>query len=260
VTTMAGIRHRPLTWVVLTVAALVAALLPYAPEAALADGGVEAEFVAATNRERAAAGLPALSVASDLVAVARRHSVRMADQSHLHHNPNLAGEVSGWQKVGENVGRGPSVSSIQTAFMNSPGHRRNILDADWTQVGIGVEVRDTTIWVTVVFRLPSGATAAPAPAPAPSPSPSATAAPKPAATAAAAAAPAPAPVPASDGPAASEPTAAPEGPAEAPAAAEEPEPHEVVDTPLPLDRLVVTLARLDTADEQVRLEDVLATD
>jgi hypothetical protein len=246
VTTLAGIRRHPTGWVVLAVAALVLALVPAAPEAAHADAGLEAEFVAAVNRERAAAGLPALQVAGDLVAVARRHSVRMADQTHLHHNPNLAGDVSGWQKVGENVGRGPSVSAIHRAFMDSPGHRRNVLDGDWTQVGVGVEVRGSTIWVTEVFRLPAGAAAAPAPAPAPSP----TATPSPSSTPAAATAPAsadPAPEPAPD-PAPAVPTPEP---------APDPEPHEVVETPLPMDRMVVTLARLDASDERVRLEELL---
>ena len=125
-------------------------------------------------------GLPSLAVADDLVAVARRHSVRMADAADLHHNPDLATEVTGWQKVGENVGRGPRVEPIHDAFMNSPGHRENILDPDWTEIGIGVEVRDGTVWVTEVFREPEAApapgTAPPAPepaaAPAPAPAPS----------------------------------------------------------------------------------------
>lgn len=159
---------------------LLLALVP-ARSALAADAGAEAQFVSLVNQERAARGLPSLQVASDLVAVARRHSVRMADGSNLHHNPNLAGEVSGWQKVGENVGRGPSVSPIHAAFMDSPGHRANILDPEWVEVGIGVEVRDGTVWVTQVFREPQAA--APAPAPAPEPAPTPAAAPAPAAPA-----------------------------------------------------------------------------
>jgi uncharacterized protein YkwD len=250
VTTMADLRHRPVTVVALLVTALLLALAP-APQAAQASGGLEAEFVAAVNRERAAAGLPALSVAGDLTSVARRHSVRMADQTHLHHNPNLGSEVSGWQKVGENVGRGPSVSSIHSAFMNSAGHKRNILDPDWTQIGVGVEVRGSTIWVTEVFRLPAGAAPKPEPKAEPKPEPKPEPAPKPTAQAAAASAPAPA----------SEPAPAPEPapePEPTPTAPPEPEPHEVVETPLPLDRMVVTLARLETAEGQVRLDEVLA--
>ncbi len=161
------------------VAALLALLVTLlVPTAARADAGAEASFVQLVNQERAARGLAPLAVADDLVAVARRHSGRMADADDLHHNPSLATEVSDWQKVGENVGRGPSVDPIHTAFMESPGHRANILDGDWTQIGIGVVVRDGTVWVTEVFREPLAATA-PAPAPAPEPAPAQAPAPAP---------------------------------------------------------------------------------
>ena len=143
------------------VAALLALLVTLlVPTAARADAGAEAAFVQRVNQERAAQGLAPLAVADDLVAVARRHSGRMADAADLHHNPALASEVTGWQKVGENVGRGPSVDPIHAAFMASPGHRQNILDGDWTELGVGVVVRDGTVWVTQVFREPEAAPAA----------------------------------------------------------------------------------------------------
>lgn len=148
-------------FVQLTAAALVLALLatlaPLVPSAASADSSMERQFIAAVNRERAAQGLPSLSTSGDLTSVARSWSGRMADESKLYHNPSLGSQVSGWKKVGENVGRGPNVDAIHAAFMASPGHRRNILDADWTQIGMGVVVRDGTVWVTQVFRLPAGA-------------------------------------------------------------------------------------------------------
>lgn len=150
--------------IIALVASFLAALVP-APAEAAVDGNAEAQFVAALNQERAARGLPKLAVASDLVAVARQHSARMASKNDLYHNPNLGSDVSGWQKVGENVGRGPSVSTIHDAFMNSAGHRANILDADWTEVGVGVEVVDGRVWVTEVFRQPQKQASEPAPAP-----------------------------------------------------------------------------------------------
>lgn len=161
--------------VITLVASFLAMLVPTSAEAAV-DGSAESQFVALLNQERAARGLPKLAVASDLVSVARKHSARMASSGELYHNPNLGSDVSGWQKVGENVGRGPSVSTIHDAFMNSSGHRANILDGDWTEVGVGVEVVDGRVWVTEVFRQPQSAPAeepkeapkkqaAPAPAP-----------------------------------------------------------------------------------------------
>jgi hypothetical protein len=80
----------------------------------------------------------------------------MASTGTLAHNPNLTGQVSNWRWVGENVGYGPSWSSVETAFMNSPAHRSNILDRDYTQIGIGVVVKNGRVWVTQVFRTPSG--------------------------------------------------------------------------------------------------------
>lgn len=118
----------------------------------------ESQFVSSHNSIRSGNGLGSLSVASDLVSVARRHSARMAAAGSIWHNPNLGREVTGWQVVGENVGMGPSVPDLMDAFMNSPGHRANILDRVYRQIGVGVTVADGTIYVTVVFRQPSGST------------------------------------------------------------------------------------------------------
>jgi len=45
---------------------------------------------------------------------------------------------SNWQSLGENVGVGPTCAKIAQAFMNSPEHRRNILDPSYASVGLGV--------------------------------------------------------------------------------------------------------------------------
>lgn len=58
---------------------------------------------------------------------------------------------SGWSKIGENVGRGGSVDSLHKAFMNSAGHKANILDKAWTHVGIGTVYANDKLYVTVVF-------------------------------------------------------------------------------------------------------------
>jgi hypothetical protein len=111
-------------------------------------------FVSSINAARRSAGRPALAFRSDLAYVAARHSQRMASKDSLYHNPNLGGEVHNWQVVGENVGRGGDVASLHRAFMNSPAHRANILDRDYTEVGVGVVVKDGIMWVTEVFRRP----------------------------------------------------------------------------------------------------------
>jgi hypothetical protein len=128
----------------------------------------ESQFVSLTNSARGSRGMRSYAVSGDLVTVARRHAQRMAAKHDIYHNPNLGNEVSGWQAVGENVGMGGDASSIHQAFMNSAPHRANILDGDFTQVGIGT-ARDEkgVLYVTEVFRKPYGAAAAPAPAPKP---------------------------------------------------------------------------------------------
>jgi uncharacterized protein YkwD len=54
--------------------------------------------------------------------------------------------------LGENVGSGPSVEAIQAAFMNSPGHRANILNPEFNWAGAGVAVAGNgTVYVVQVF-------------------------------------------------------------------------------------------------------------
>jgi hypothetical protein len=170
---------RRLSSVLAATAVAVTAFAVAAPAASATTE--ESQFVSLTNSARGHAGLHSYSTAGDLVALARRHSQEMAAKHTIYHNSNLANDVSGWQAVGENVGMGGSASSIHNAFMNSTAHRANILDHDFTQVGIGTAYDDKgVLYVTEVFRKPSGSTAAPAPAPAPKPV--ATTAPAPART------------------------------------------------------------------------------
>jgi hypothetical protein len=138
----------------------VAAAVP--GSAAASTASFEQQFVAKMNAARAAAGLPAYSVASDLTSIARSHSRSMASQQRLYHNPSLTSQVQDWQAVGENVGEGPTVDDIHSAFMHSTEHRANILDHDFTQVGVGVAVDSNgIIWVTEDFRQPMHSASAP---------------------------------------------------------------------------------------------------
>ena len=115
---------------------------------------LEVDLAARTNEARSQRGLDELRVVADLTDVARFHTTRMADDDHLHHNPHLTDDVTGWHIVGENVGRGPSVAALHEALMDSPSHRDNILDERYTQLGIGIARRDGAVWVTQVFRTP----------------------------------------------------------------------------------------------------------
>lgn len=142
------------TVVLALVVAFVLALVPVRPADAAPDAELEQQLVQLVNRERSRRGLAPLRIAPELVRVARRHSAEMASQGRLHHNPHLAGQVSDWRKLGENVGRGGRITTIHRAFMDSPAHRRNVLDREWVEVGIAVEVRGDVLWVTQVYRVP----------------------------------------------------------------------------------------------------------
>ena len=148
---------RRLASLVASTAVALTALAAAAPAAHASTE--ESRFVTLTNAARANAGLHGYSVATDLVSIARRHSQEMAAKHTIYHNPNLANEVTNWYAVGENVGMGGTADSIHQAFMNSPAHKANILDHDYTQVGIGT-ARDSSgvLYVTEVFRKPEHVT------------------------------------------------------------------------------------------------------
>ena len=126
-----------------------------------AEASTASSFESLTNSARAASGLAPYAVSSDLSAVALAQARRMAASQKLYHNPSLSTAVKNWSWVGENVGYGPSIASLQSAFMASPGHRANILDHQFTQVGVGAVTVNGTIWVSVVFRRPMHVTSTP---------------------------------------------------------------------------------------------------
>jgi len=120
----------------------------------------EERFVSEINRERTAAGLPTLAVDVQLTRVARGWSGQMLTEDRMYHNPGLGSAVAGdWTRLGENVGFtiqggvAPEtlVDRLHVAFMNSPGHRENVM-GDWNAVGVGVLISPANkMWVTVNF-------------------------------------------------------------------------------------------------------------
>ena len=134
-------------------AALVAGFIAIVAPAANALTSVESCFYQAINRERAAVGHHALTLKSDLTSIARNHSQKMAHDGTIYHNTNLGNDIQGdWYAAGENVGMGPDCQSIHDAFMSSPGHKANILDTDYNQVGVGVAFdSDGTVYITEDF-------------------------------------------------------------------------------------------------------------
>lgn len=152
----------------IAVSAAVGSVALAAPAFASASG----DLGTATNSARAAAGLPALQTDGQLSAVAQAWANHLAAANVLSHNGALRSQVSNWTYLGENVGFGADVPTVQQAFMNSPEHRSNILNSHYTLMGVGSATSTypscgcQVVWLVVDFKRPATA-AAPVAAPAP---------------------------------------------------------------------------------------------
>lgn len=131
--------------------------------------GTESDFVGRINSLRASKGLSQLQVSGDLVGVARRWTEQMQAAGQISHNPNLGSQVPGaWTKLGENVGVGYDVGGLMQAFIDSPAHYRNLVDPEWTHIGVGAIVEaDGRIWTTHNFMALGSAPPPPPPTTAP---------------------------------------------------------------------------------------------
>jgi hypothetical protein len=121
-------------------------------ETAHADAGAVVDRTTwLVDQSRGAHRLGGLSRAWDLDAIAARHSAAMAAAGGIFHNGALAGHVpGGWAALAENVGVGPSADDVHNAFMNSAGHKANILGG-YDKVGIGVAEAGGLVYITEVF-------------------------------------------------------------------------------------------------------------
>lgn len=130
----------------------------------------EARLVELVNADRARAGLPALEVDARLRDVARAHSADMQAHGFVGHVSPVTGSARDRvvkagidaQLVAENVARAYTPEEAQRGFMESPGHRANVLSREVTHVGVGVVAQDTTgggkeLLVTQLFLRPGEA-------------------------------------------------------------------------------------------------------
>lgn len=107
----------------------------------------ETSVVELTNAERAKNGCGPLAINATLTTVARAHSKDMAVNKFFDHNsqdgrtPFDRMKAAGYtySMAAENIAAGqPTAASVVTAWMNSAGHRANILNCKLTQIGVGV--------------------------------------------------------------------------------------------------------------------------
>lgn len=106
----------------------------------------ESYILEQVNAERAKAGLAPLQVDYRLVQTARTKSQDMITQGYFdHQSPTLGSsfdqmnqaEIT-YQYTGENIATNSTVAGAMESWMNSPGHRANILNPNFTHIGIGV--------------------------------------------------------------------------------------------------------------------------
>jgi uncharacterized protein YkwD len=113
--------------------------------------------VTIVNAERAKAGCAALTTDDRLIAAARGHSADMAARGYFSHTTPEGVEFSTritsagyrWSGAGENIAKGQrTAAAVMTSWMNSAGHKANILNCGFKNIGVGVaaDAQGSLVW------------------------------------------------------------------------------------------------------------------
>ncbi|MFF2043437.1 CAP domain-containing protein [Kitasatospora sp. NPDC058170] len=122
------------------------------------------QVVDLVNAQRAQHGCGPVTAEPRLAAAAQSHSEDMADRSYFDHaspegyHADHRIEANGyrWSTWGENIARGQKdPAAVMDAWMNSPGHRANILNCAFKELGVGVRTGSGGPWWTQVFAAPA---------------------------------------------------------------------------------------------------------
>jgi len=114
----------------------------------------EKQVVDLTNAERTKAGLKPLQISNPLMDVAQEKSEDMAKNNYFSHTSPTYGspfdqiKAAGisYRSAGENIAQGQKTpQQVVQAWMESPGHRQNIMNANYTHIGVGF-VEDGNYW------------------------------------------------------------------------------------------------------------------
>ncbi|NUT25581.1 MAG: CAP domain-containing protein [Streptomyces sp.] len=130
-----------------------------APVQVSAEAAAAAEVLKLVNEERAQVGCSAVAANSSLTDLAQAFSADMADRGFFDHT-DPSGK-SPWDRAakagitdlgGENIARGQAdAAAVMEAWMNSPGHKANILNCDFKTLGVGVHFGAGGPWWTQDF-------------------------------------------------------------------------------------------------------------
>ncbi|MFF5858858.1 sigma-70 family RNA polymerase sigma factor [Streptomyces sp. NPDC012751] len=130
------------------------------PRVRSAPAGTVAQVIALVNKERAAAGCGPVTEDGQLDGAAQGLSDDMAARGFFDHTdpdgdgPGERITAAGyrWSTYGENIARGQqSPQAVMDSWMNSPGHRANILDCSFRNIGVGVRDGSGGPWWTQDF-------------------------------------------------------------------------------------------------------------
>jgi uncharacterized protein YkwD len=130
---------------------------PSPTESPTGNAAFEAEVVTIVNQERAKVGCPAVTVDDRLTAAARAHSADMAARNYFSHTTpegvDFATRITNagyrWSGAGENIAKGQRTpQEVMTSWMNSDGHKANILNCGYKNLGVGVaaDSSGTLLW------------------------------------------------------------------------------------------------------------------
>lgn len=155
--------------ITLGLAIVLASAAIIAPTTATAAGGPAGDVFSITNTQRTQAGLRPLVSDPALDAAAAEWARHLAATCTFEHSTSAWRSAriapSGWSASGENIAAGqPDANAVVVAWMNSDGHRANILNARYTGLGVGYATGSCyrTYWVQIfgigspVRQLPSG--------------------------------------------------------------------------------------------------------
>ena len=117
---------------------------------------LEQQVVDLVNQERAAYGLAPLTLNTELCNGARLKSQDMLDNGYFNHYSPTYGDpfdmmealgFNSWYAAAENIARGQKTAEeVMNSWMNSPGHRANILSEEYTEIGVGYAGGYWTQW------------------------------------------------------------------------------------------------------------------
>ena len=121
---------------------------------------MEKQVASLTNSERKAAGLGSLTLDSQLSKLARMKAEDMAKNGYFSHTSPTYGSAFDMMKkygvsyrtAGENIAKGQKTpEAVMNGWMNSSGHRANILSSAYTHIGVGYakDSKGNTYWVQV---------------------------------------------------------------------------------------------------------------